>query len=51
MGEFNSNYGDTIEDTITKPAYDRYCIKNMLFSLDLYMFHTVKTMLVSRAAQ
>lgn len=50
--QINYKYGDTIEDTITKLEYDLYYIKNMSFSLDLYiMFHTVKTMLVSRGAQ
>jgi sugar transferase (PEP-CTERM system associated) len=50
--QINYKYGDTIEDTIKKLEYDLYYIKNMSFSLDLYiMFHTVKTMLVSRGAQ
>jgi len=50
--QINYKYGDTIEDTITKLEYDLYYIKNMSFSLDLYiMFHTVKTMLVSRGSQ
>ncbi len=50
--QINYKYGDTIEDTITKLEYDLYYIKNMSFSLDVYiMFHTVKTMLVSRGAQ
>jgi len=50
--QINYKYGDTIEDTITKLEYDLYYIKNMSFSLDLYiMFHTLKTMLFSRGAQ
>jgi sugar transferase (PEP-CTERM system associated) len=50
--QINYKYGDTIEDTIRKLEYDLYYIKHMSFSLDLYiMFHTVKTMLVSRGAQ
>jgi len=50
--QINYKYGDTIEDTITKLEYDLYYIKNMSFSLDLYiLFHTVKTMLISRGAQ
>lgn len=52
MGPDQSQIPDTIEDTITKLEYDLYYIKNMSFSLDAYiMFHTVKTMLVSRGAQ
>jgi len=50
--QINYKYGDTIEDTIMKLEYDLYYIKNMSFSLDVYiMFHTLKTMLVSRGAQ
>jgi sugar transferase (PEP-CTERM system associated) len=50
--QINYKYGDTLEDTITKLEYDLYYIKNMSFSLDLYiMFHTIKTMLVSRGSQ
>jgi sugar transferase (PEP-CTERM system associated) len=50
--QINYKYGDTIEDTITKLEYDLYYIKNMSFSLDVYiMFHTLKTMLVTRGAQ
>lgn len=50
--QINHKYGDTIEDTVTKLEYDLYYIKNMSFSLDNYViFHTVKTMLLSRGAQ
>ncbi len=45
-------YGDTLEDTIIKLEYDLYYIKNMSLSLDTYIiFHTIKTMLLSRGAQ
>jgi lipopolysaccharide/colanic/teichoic acid biosynthesis glycosyltransferase len=37
---------------MTKLEYDLYYIKNMSLSLDTYIiFHTVKTMLLSRGAQ
>src|SRR5579884_443089 len=50
--QINHKYGDTIEDTITKLEYDLYYIKNLSFSLDLYiMFHTVKIMLLLRGSQ
>jgi sugar transferase (PEP-CTERM system associated) len=50
--QINYKYGDTIEDTIVKLEYDLYYIKHISFSLDLYViFHTLKTMLVSRGAQ
>ena len=50
--QINYKYGDTIEDTITKLEYDLYYIKHISLSLDLYiMFHTAKTMLLSRGAQ
>ncbi|HZT40227.1 MAG TPA: sugar transferase [Bryobacteraceae bacterium] len=50
--QINYKYGDTIEDTITKLEYDLYYIKNLSFSLDLYiMFHTVKIMLLLRGSQ
>jgi lipopolysaccharide/colanic/teichoic acid biosynthesis glycosyltransferase len=50
--QINYKYGDTLEDTIKKLEYDLFYIKNMSFSMDLYiMFHTIKTMLVSRGAQ
>jgi len=51
-GQINHKYGDTIEDTITKREYDLYYLKNLSFSLDLYIiFHTVKVMLLSRGSQ
>ena len=50
--QINHKYGDTLEDTIVKLEYDLYYIKNLGFSLDLYiMFQTVKVMLLSRGAQ
>ncbi|MGP8246072.1 MAG: sugar transferase [Bryobacteraceae bacterium] len=50
--QINHKYGDTLEDTVTKLEYDLYYIKNMSISLDTYIvFHTLKTMLLSRGAQ
>jgi lipopolysaccharide/colanic/teichoic acid biosynthesis glycosyltransferase len=50
--QINFKYGETLEDTMTKLEYDLYYIKNMSMSLDTYIiFHTVKTMLLSRGAQ
>jgi exopolysaccharide biosynthesis polyprenyl glycosylphosphotransferase len=50
--QINYKYGDTIEDTITKLEYDLYYIKNMSLGLDSFIiFHTLKTMLLSRGSQ
>ncbi len=50
--QINHKYGDTLEDTIVKLEYDLYYIKNLTFSLDLYiMFQTMKVMLLFRGAQ
>jgi sugar transferase (PEP-CTERM system associated) len=50
--QISYKYGDTIEDTIHKLEYDLYYIKNMSPALDFFiMFHTVKTMLLSRGSQ
>ncbi len=50
--QVNHKYGDTMEDTIKKLEYDLYYIKNMSQALDWYIiFHTAKTMLLSRGAQ
>jgi sugar transferase (PEP-CTERM system associated) len=50
--QINLQYGDTVEDTITKLEYDLYYIKNLAPALDLFiMFHTVKVMLLSRGAR
>jgi exopolysaccharide biosynthesis polyprenyl glycosylphosphotransferase len=49
--QINYKYGNTIEDTVVKLEYDLYYIKNLSFSLDLLiMFHTIKTMLLTRGA-
>ncbi|MCX6621798.1 MAG: sugar transferase, partial [Acidobacteria bacterium] len=49
--QINYKYGNTLEDTMIKLEYDLYYIKNMSWSLDFYViFHTVKTMLMSRGA-
>ena len=49
--QINYKYGNTIEDTVIKLEYDLYYIKNLSFALDFYiMFHTVKTMLLTRGA-
>jgi sugar transferase (PEP-CTERM system associated) len=50
--QINFKYGETLQDSMTKLEYDLYYIKNMSLSLDTYIiFHTVKTMLLSRGAQ
>jgi sugar transferase (PEP-CTERM system associated) len=50
--QINYKYGETVEDTIRKLEYDLYYIKHMSFSLDTYIiFHTLKTMLLSRGSQ
>lgn len=50
--QINHKYGDTVEDTITKLEYDLYYLKNLTFSMDLYiMFHTAKVMLLSKGSQ
>jgi sugar transferase (PEP-CTERM system associated) len=50
--QINYKYGDTLEDTIAKLEYDLYYIKNVSFSLDIYViFHTIKAMLLTRGAQ
>ncbi len=50
--QINHKYGDTLEDSITKLEYDLYYIKNVSLSLDAYIiFHTLKTMLLSRGSQ
>lgn len=49
--QVNYRYGNTIEDTVIKLEYDLYYIKNFSPQLDLYvMFHTMKTMLLTRGA-
>lgn len=50
--QINYKYGDTLEDTIEKLEYDLFYIKNLSLGMDTYIiFHTVKTMLLSRGAQ
>ena len=50
--QINYKYGDTLQDTIIKLEYDLYYIKNLSFSLDLYIIlHTLKAMLLSRGSQ
>ena len=50
--QINHKYGDTLEDTAIKLEYDLFYIKNMSLSLDTYiLFHTLKTMLLTRGAQ
>lgn len=49
--QINYRYGNTVEDTVVKLEYDLYYIKNLSPQLDFYvMFHTVKTMLLTRGA-
>jgi len=49
--QINYHYGNTIEDAEVKLEYDLYYLKNLSFGLDLYiMFHTVKTILLTRGA-
>ncbi len=50
--QINQNYGDTIEDTITKLEYDLYYIKHLAPALDAFiMFHTAKVMLLWRGSR
>jgi exopolysaccharide biosynthesis polyprenyl glycosylphosphotransferase len=50
--QINHKYGATLEDTAIKLEYDLFYIKNMSLSLDTYiLFHTLKTMLLTRGAQ
>ena len=50
--QVNREYCATLEDNAEKLAYDLFYIKNMSFSMDAYIiFHTVKTMVLSRGAQ
>jgi lipopolysaccharide/colanic/teichoic acid biosynthesis glycosyltransferase len=50
--QINHKYGDTIEDSVRKLEFDLYYIKNLSLALDAYIiFHTGKTMLLSRGAQ
>ena len=50
--QINQEYGDTIEDTITKLEYDLYYIKHLAPALDAFiMFHTAKVMLLWRGSR
>lgn len=50
--QINYKYGDTLGDVTMKLEYDLYYIKNMAFSLDMYIiFHTMKVMFFSDSAQ
>ncbi|MBI1789746.1 MAG: sugar transferase [Acidobacteria bacterium] len=50
--QINHKYGDTLEDTIQKLEYDLYYIKHISPSFDAFIiFHTLKTMILSRGAQ
>jgi lipopolysaccharide/colanic/teichoic acid biosynthesis glycosyltransferase len=50
--QINYKYSENLEDTIEKLEYDLFYIKNMSLSLDTYIiFHTLKTMLLTRGAQ
>lgn len=50
--QINHKYVDTLEDAVKKLEYDLYYIKHVSLSLDTYiMFHTLKTMLLSRGSQ
>jgi sugar transferase (PEP-CTERM system associated) len=50
--QINYKYSENLEDTIEKLEYDLFYIKNMSLGLDTYIiFHTLKTMLLSRGAQ
>jgi sugar transferase (PEP-CTERM system associated) len=50
--QINHKYGDRLEDAVIKLEYDFYYIKNISLSLDAYIiFHTLKTMVLSRGAQ
>ena len=52
FAQINYKYSDTLEDTVAKLEYDLYYIKNVSPSLDAYIiFHTLKTMLLSRGSQ
>jgi sugar transferase (PEP-CTERM system associated) len=50
--QINHKYGDTLEDAARKLEFDLYYIKNLSPALDAYiLFHTLKTVLLSRGAQ
>jgi sugar transferase (PEP-CTERM system associated) len=50
--QINHEYGDSMEDSITKLEYDLYYIKHLSPSLDFYiLFQTFKTIILTRGAQ
>ncbi|HSW50708.1 MAG TPA: sugar transferase, partial [Bryobacteraceae bacterium] len=50
--QLNHKYGDSLEDAARKLEYDLYYIKHMSPALDAFIiFHTVKTVILSRGAQ
>jgi len=50
--QINHKYGDSLEDAARKLEYDLYYMKNLSPSMDAYiLFHTLKTVLLSRGAQ
>lgn len=50
--QINHKAEETLEDTIQKLGYDLYYIRNMSMSFDSWIiFHTLKTMLLSRGAR
>jgi exopolysaccharide biosynthesis polyprenyl glycosylphosphotransferase len=50
--QINHPYADTVEDTAIKLEYDLYYIRHLAVSLDAYiLFHTIKTMLLSRGSR
>jgi exopolysaccharide biosynthesis polyprenyl glycosylphosphotransferase len=50
--QINNNYGDSMEDAARRIEYDLYYIKNLSPAMDAFIiFHTFKTMLLSRGAQ
>ena len=49
--QINHEYGDTLEDAVTKLEYDLYYIKNLTPAIDAYiMFTTSKVVLLGRGA-
>jgi len=50
--QINHKYGDSLEDAARKLEYDLYYMKDLSPSMDAYiLFHTLKTVLLSRGAQ
>jgi sugar transferase (PEP-CTERM system associated) len=50
--QINHKYGDSMEEAARKLEYDLYYIKNLSPALDAFiLFHTLKTMILSRGAR